>query len=445
VSGAGAALLDANGFTGPITFDTAATFQFTPLWNWLGDLNAGRIDGLGNTSHGALFTTVQGPPLSARDASAKLRDAFKIVDLPGWVAFPQGPGQGSQGLPVPCNGPGCLPFFDPSLWLRDPEFLDFGEKFLTPVVLSRVDSSLVAWYGGKSVDITANFTEGLLANFDSPNTAWLTPVEPSSDLRRLPNRGGLQAVVVPRTISPEISVQQVVRTEGGLVEPVIFEPPDGLQGLAANGSPPIGPRARTGAQPLLSGVERSVYFVGGIDSETGAASQAVWRYELATGAWRFLFENAREVPSSDVLSVAYDQARGRLFVLDVSDDIIGKKLRFARLLRFDVQEGTSQVLATWPYIGVAKAHFIIAAGNGDVLLSLAMKNVFTTYRLGISESGVEWRGIHVAQGSLLGPPMMGEFEPHVAFLRKGKGKGNVVEYLELGPSLFKGHHKCGAL
>ncbi|MEZ4226602.1 MAG: trypsin-like serine protease [Polyangiaceae bacterium] len=440
VSQTGFPILGPTGFTAvPIPFDTNSTFLVNPLWNWLSDLNAGRIPGVGNTSHGAMFTTVLGPALSSRDASARLRDAFRMVDVPGFAAFPDGPGQGADGLPLPCDGPGCLPFFDSSLWLRDPEFFDFGEKFLTPVVLSRVDSSVVAWYGGKSVDITPSFPEGVVDRLGAADSAWLTPVEPSARLRQLPHRGGLQAVVVPREIGPNIDVQQVLRVAGGLVEPRVIDPP-GLQSITASVATTIGPRPRAGAQPLLSGVEQAVYFAGGVDQETGAPSQAVWRYDLATSEWRFVSDGATEVPSSQVLSVAYDQARGRFYVLDIGDDRIGKKLRRGRLLEFDLRNRTSRVVLTWPYLGLAKAHFIIVAGNGDLLLLLGRHKSFSTYRLRVMDSKVEWRGSKVTAGKLLGPPMMGEYEPVAAYLHKSK-----VNYVELAPASFKGHQQCDGL
>lgn len=438
VNAAGVPQLSATGYTtSPRTFSTVSETEYTPLWNWLTDLTAGTIPGVTGTSHGVMFTTTSGPKVSARDSSAELRDVFSQIHVPGWAIFPEGLPPPPPSVPSPCEGMGCLSWFNPKLWLLDPDLFDFGELFRTPVILGLSGPNVVAWTEGRAVNITSSVPATLAAAIGDPTLAWLSPAEASAHLRRLPNRGGLQAAIVPRDIGPQIQVRQVLRTPTGLSEGRRSD--DGI-GLAAATSEPIGPRPRTGTQGLLSGAEQAVYFIGGVDTETGAPSQSIWRYDLFSSAWQHLLGNADEVPSSNILSVAFDSQKQRLYVLDVGDDVIGKKLRFGRLLEFDVKAGTGKVLLTWPYVGVADRHFITVAGDGHLLLLLGKKNVFLTYRLQVGPGGPKWRGVHAAPGRLLGPPVMGESQPFVALERQGK-----VLYLELEPALYKGAAPCTAL
>lgn len=437
VNNGGFPLLSGAGYTIPRTFTTQAPLEFTPIWNWSADLQAGHVPGVDDTSHGVMLTTTSGPVVSPRDGSAALRDVFAPLRVPGWALFPDGIPPGLS-VPGPCEGAGCLPWFNPKLWLFDPDLFDFGQLFPTPVFLGLNGADVVAWTGGRAVNVTSSISPSLAGAIGDPSLAWLTPVEPSALLRRLPNRAGVQAAIVPRDIGPEINTLQVLRTPTGLTGRLRID--DGVGLAAAQSAEPIGPRARSGTHPLFSGVEQAVYFVGGTDQETGAPSQSIWRYDLLSRSWTHLLGQADAVPSSTVLGVALDHRRGRLYVLDVHDRVIGKQLRRARLLELDFAEGTGRVVLDWPYVPLADRHFIITAGNGDLLLLLGKKNVFVTYRLRLGPAGPKWQGVHTQPGSLLGPPVMGEHEPFVAIGRNGQ-----VEYLELRPSLYKGAAPCTSL
>lgn len=431
-------VLDAGGYTTPQPFTTFSEAEYSPLWSWLADLTAGTIPGAGGTSHGARFTTTSGSVVSARDGSAELRDVFSQLHVPGWALFPDGLPAPQPSAPAACNGMGCLSWINPQLWLLDPDLFDFGELFRTPVILGRSGADVLAWTEGRAVRITSSVPTSLAAAVGDPTLAWLNPVEPSAQLRRLPGRAGLHAAIVPRDIGPVIQVRQVERTPTGLSEGRRFDDDIGL--ATATTSEPLGPRPRTNTQAVLSGAEHSVYFVGGVDTETGAPAQSIWRYDLASSGWYHLLGNADEVPSSHVLSVAFDSQAQRLYVLDVNDDVTGKNFQRARLLEFDIGADTGKVLLTWPYVPIADRHFITVAGDGSVLLFLGKKNVFLTYRLQVGPGGPKWRGVHTAPGRLLGPPVMGEHEPFVALEQGGK-----VRYLELTPGLYKGVAPCTSL
>lgn len=437
VDNTGASILTAGGSTLPAVFNPGSAADFSPRWRWRADALAGKVPTTGPctssscASHGMFFTLTQGPAVSSRDAADSVRDVFRGIDVPGYVpVFSKTP-----EIPAACKNGGCLTWFDPSLYLEDPAFTDFGEFLPSPTLVTRTGSDALALTQGRAYDITANLTPSLVAAIGNPDVMWLAPVEPSPRVRARPLGGALQAVLFPRAWEPGARVDQVLRQPSGLV--VRGRPTDEIPLAAASFA--LQPKARSALEAVLSGVERAVYMVGGVDSE-GRPTQAIWRYYLDDDRWQLVAPYATEVPSSTVLSVAYDQARGRLFVLDRSDAAPAKKPVFARLLVVDIHAGTARVAETWPLVPVHDRHFLIAAADGAVVLLAGKQNLYKAFRLIVGEQGVQYAGSLNGQGELLGPPVMGEQHPVLVAARKGK-----IEYLTLEPGAFKGKEKCGAL
>ncbi|MCA9593350.1 MAG: trypsin-like serine protease [Myxococcales bacterium] len=443
VNNAHAPILDANGTTGSLPMQVSTALPWNVEWSWRDDLSSGTAVGEGActdepfscSSQSVMFTTTHTNVffVSPRDASAKLRDVFQLVHVPGYLAVTY------DGIPAvaSCINAGCLPWFDAGLYLKDPDFFDFGTVFATPVVLTRSGDSVLALDGSTVVDITDQVNPSLATAIGNPDLMWLTPVEPNTRLRQLPGRGALQAVTLPRAFNDTSVIQEIVRQPTGL----FARSRTGDFGLAAAASTtPLRPKPRHGAGGLLSGVERVVYMIGGTDEASGAPSQAIWRYSLDDDTWALAAPYASEVPSSHVLSSAYDQAGRRLFVLDLDDDPHLGKLHWARLLEFDLQAGTSRRLASWPFVPLFKSHFLIADADGSLLLVLGKPNSFTTFRLTVTNKGVQPAGVFSRSGRPLGPPVMGDEHPVLAVKRQGK-----IVYESLNPERFSGKKPCTML
>ncbi|MBK7583306.1 MAG: hypothetical protein IPI67_24330, partial [Myxococcales bacterium] len=342
-------------------------------------------------------------------------------------------------LPSKCTIIPCLDWYNPKLYLFDPALQNFSEAFQTPVLLTKVGSSVAALDQTTGAhDVTSAVSPGVAALIGDTTRMWLTPSEAAYRVRRTPHRGGVQAVAFPRDLNSTSTVDVVLGTAGGLtggrrIGDVIETSAVGPAGAS--------PRARTDVRAVLSGVEEAVYMVGG-RSASGSASQAIWRYTIADRAWRIVAEHAAVVPSSQVLAVAYDQPNGKLYVLDLDDEAHsnGKNLR-ARLTSYDVRAGTAKQLATWPYAGIYEQLWLSTTDDGSLLLFGAKKQTYSVWRLQPKPDGIKYTGIHVGLGHLLGQPTMGEHDPVIA-VEKVPGK---IEYRELTPGGFAGPKPCSAL
>ena len=440
-----ATFLNANGMSIlPGTFDRGVAHSMTLRWRWRDDLKNAKVTGQGTCgaavesckAHIALFTTTQGPVASPRDASAALRDVFQIVDAPAiktYVPMPE------TILPSKCTIIPCLDWYNPKLYLFDPALQNFSEAFATPVLLTKVGSSVAALVQPAGAhDVTSAVSPGVAALIGDTTRMWLTPSEPAYRVRRTPHRGGVQAVAFPRDLSSTSTVDVVLGTAAGLAGGRRIDDVIETSAVGAGGA---SPRARADVRAVLSGVEEAVYMVGG-RSASGNASQAIWRYTIADRAWRIVAEHAAVVPSSQVLAVAYDQPSGKLYVLDLDDEIhLGGKLRRARLTSYDVRAGTAKQLATWPHAGIYDQLWLSTTDDGSLLLSGAKKQTYSVWRLQPKPAGIKYTGIHVGLGTLLGQPTMGEHDPVIAV---GKGPGK-IEYRALSAAVFAGPQPCSAL
>lgn len=440
----GATILDANGVTVlPGTFTRGAAQSMTLRWRWRDDLKNGKVTGQGSCgasvesckAHIALFTTTQGGSASPRDASAALRDVFQTISAPAIKVYIPKP---DAILPNQCGAVPCLEWYSPKLYLLDPSLEHFSEGFTSPVLLAKAGGSIAALLQpAGAYDIASAISPGVAALIGDTPQMWLTPSEPAHRVRRTAQRGGVQAVAFPRDLTATSSIDVVQGTPAGLTGGRRTDV------IGANVAEPaaLRPRDRTDVRAVLSGVEEAVYMVGG-RAASGNASQALWRYTLADQAWRIVAEHAAVLPSSQVLAVTYDQPNGKLYVLDLDDEVQPKgKLRLARLTSYDVRAGTAQQLATWPYLALFDQLWLSATDDGSLLLIAAKQQVHSVWRLRPTPGGLAYTGLHFGLGRLLGQPVMGEHDPVIA-VRKATG---VLEYRTLTPNLFAGHTPCSSL
>jgi hypothetical protein len=276
----------------------------------------------------------------------------------------------------------------------------------------------------------AHVSLGVAALIADDSALWLTPVEASYRVRRAMNRGGVQAVGFPRDFRAASEITTV------------FGTPSGLSGGARTGAgaavslPSSGPvpRDRDDHRALFSGVEETVYMVGGRALD-GSATETIWRYTLADRTWQIVAPNAPLAPSANVIAVAYHEPSAELYVLD---RVPGPgPLERARLAAYDVRAGSARELATWPYLGLAEELWLTATDDGALLLTAGKKQTYTVWRLRPTASGVDFDGVFTAPGHVAGQPVMDEHDPLLAVVRKGK-----LDYVSLAPSLFHGHQPC---
>ena len=175
--------------------------------------------------------------------------------------------------------------------------------------------------------------------------------------------------------------------------------------------------------------------IGGRTPE-GDPTRTIWRYSLPDRTWDMVAQHAVFSPSGEVLAVAYDERARRLFVLDVEEQGSGKS-KLARLIAYDLREGTSERLATFPYGKLHDQIWLAVAEDGTLVLVAGGKEAFTAWRLVPQAKGSSFAGVLGAPGHVLGQPTMGERDPLLPVVRKGK-----VEYVELAAGAFHGHQPC---
>ncbi|GMV13972.1 MAG: hypothetical protein AMXMBFR56_21960 [Polyangiaceae bacterium] len=249
------------------------------------------------------------------------------------------------------------------------------------------------------------------------------------DTCAFPNQSSL-TVGFPRAFTPLSPISPVLTTPTGLIGGTRTGPALALANEETE--PPSAPRARTGFAALYSGLEDAVYMVGGV-AEDGDATGTIWRYLVTERSWHLVTPYAGHQPSGSTLAAAYDQAVGALYVLDVNPS----KPPRARLVRYDVRSGLSAELASWPYAGLHERVWLVASGDGSLLLVARKPKAFTAWRLRPTASGASFDGVLAAPGRVLGQPVMGDDAPIVAVEWKGK-----LSYRTLSPDLFHGHSPC---
>ncbi|MBK7584425.1 MAG: thrombospondin type 3 repeat-containing protein [Myxococcales bacterium] len=441
----GTPILDGNGVTllqGD--FYRGMAQSMTLSWRWRDDVKSANVSGKGTcgvavescAAHVAIFTTTLGQVASPRDGSASLRDVFQIIDAPAIKTYLTLP---YAVLPPGCQSIPCLDWYNPKLYLFDPALHDFSEAFATPVLLARSGASVGAVTQATGThDVTSAISATVAGLIGATNRMWLTPAEPAHRIRRLPRRGGVQAVSFPRDYSPTASIDVVFGSGAGLFTDRRIG--DGDFGAAAVTLGGYGPRARSDVRAVLSGVEEAIYMVGG-RTQSGLPSQAIWRYTIADRAWQIVAENSALVPSSRVLAVTYDEPNAKLYVLDLDDEPHPGNKTTARFTSYDLRAGTAEQHATWPYTGSYEQLWLAATEDGDVLLFAAKQKTYKVWRLRPKVLSVKYAGNHTGVGTLLGQPVVGERDPVVAVVN---GAGT-VEYRTLTPADFVGPQPCSAL
>jgi hypothetical protein len=190
----------------------------------------------------------------------------------------------------------------------------------------------------------------------------------------------------------------------------------------------------TNIQAAFSRMEQALYLVGG--ARDSYALGLLARMNLASGETTYLSTEGGVAPSSTVLDVTYDQPRGRLYVLDVADEVVFGQ-RKARLTRYDVATGAGKVLMTWPYTQCFCAAYLAVSDSGDVMLVVDATLAYTAWRIRVDGDVASFSGVATGIGTVLGKPEMGEYEPVLPVWRLGS-----LAVDTLGPSAFIGSGTC---
>lgn len=449
------------------TWDEPAQFghSYDMTWSWWSDVQTGRVKGYledpnlpwdptnnRSTTHGAILTEVRnlsGVVTSNRDSTYSLRDTYQMFDTPLYKVngdIQQPKVSWSDRL---CGSSGCFEWILPSDF-RNPARDPFDTEFSKPLVLFGWDDEVyVAGEAGDYARITDKVSVGIRrALLDEHGShVWMTPSEAGYRVKR----HGMDAIAVMLPLDMSAEVQPNVVTRRGDVLSLSNETVLNVEGsneqvlrdLAVAGP------AESWEQPwgvsdfraAFSAIEQSVYVVGG--ELHGAASSRIWRYDLASRTWRNILGSASAAPSSQVLSVAYDQRRAALYVLDVDDEPIAPSPRaphMARLVRYDTQAQTAMQLAAWPRIGLFQALHLAVADDGHLILVGARKNNWMAWRLQVDGSGIVSAGVREGVGGVLDRPIMGEQELVLPAIRNDR-----PVYIELDVAGFHGGTQCSVL
>jgi hypothetical protein len=422
-------------------------FRWSTVWRWRDDLVAGNVSGKGTCAnslsscetHGAILTSVvkNATVVSVRDSTHALRDVFQMYDTPDVVFVPP-----NSGLPPqPCSDGPCSGWIDPVLHPDPPELGEFIRRFQSPVLIQAVSGVVQgAFPGGGMVDLTASMSPGVRRALETPGTLWLTPVESRSLLATF-GVSGIQAAILPPDYVAGAEPELVFETPAGLFssgdEGGEAETTDGVAppATAASAFPP---RSRSGIHGVFSVFDVAVYMVGGVAD--GVPTGAVWRFGLADRSWHMVAPNARVSPSSDVLGVAYDQPRRRLFVLDVDDEARLGHLGRGRLIAYDLGAGTSQLVETFLFTGTLELVRLAAMADGTVALVKGARNVFEVCRLELRDGRIKQKGKITGLGRVMDGPIMGQDELILPVVRHDR-----IEYVPLREEQFHGIGLCNVL
>lgn len=419
-----------------LPFTVGAAPLLDVVWQWRSDLSTGKVlgdaspctlDPLSCRTHGAFLTTTLGAVASARDASADLRDVFQLVKTPAVTIKPHIP------ILIPnCGKADCLHWLNPKLYLDDPALFEFTDGIIAPGVLGASPASPAGLVVSPTTafDLSSDVSAGVAALIGDAGQWWLSPVEPPGRIRAATARRGVQAVGFPIDYSPTAEISPVLTTTSGLTGGSRVGPAP----LAVAASEAFAPRARSGHLALYSGLEDAVYMIGGRAAD-GDPTGTIWRYVVGARSWQIVAPHAAHQPAQQMLAAAYDQAASLLYVLDV--DTEAAKTPRARMVRYDVRDGSSAELASWPYSGMHDRLWLVAQADGSLVLVARLPKAYTAWRLQPKANGLAFQGVHAAPGRVLGQPVLGDDGPILAVEWKGK-----IVYQALASAQFNGHSPC---
>jgi hypothetical protein len=438
--------IGADGLTAPQTFKTGSLYQpQQPLqWHWRDDVLAGKVTGFGTCpgtspldckTHGALYagTKKAAPFASAREANHVLGDVFQMIDTPGLAVTV------NSKPPNSYESDWWKGYVHPDYSL-DPDPFGFSAFFSHPTPFAVLPSGSVAAFLSptEAIDISP-FIDPRVRQALVVGTLWLTAVEPAR-IARMSNstavRSGVHAVALQSDFSG-VPPMPVAVTAAGMK--ALTRAVDAIQSFSPSSASLQVPPPLHGVQGAFSAVEGSVYMVGGT-LDDGQAAETVWRWSIDQDGWQAFGELGRYVPSTEVLSIAYDPSGQHLYVLDLNDDDILPNLRFVRLFRIDLAKGESTQLATFPRAGKPLLGAIAVMPDGNIALVAAGTKSYQVWRLDGKGDHAVFKGVLTGVGAVSDPPVMGEDRLYLPVLKQGK-----LNMVELGAELFHGGPPCTSL
>lgn len=414
-------------------------------WNWLADVNSGRIDGIdcpGDTcrAYGAfMMSAVVAPNLSGRDASYALRDTHKIVRAPFFRETPFGD---TPDWKDPCFPSGCtwyrpgVELIRPQEWLTQPGILVVGPDG-APSILTDNGPFLA----------TFESSPDLLQALAEPGQRWISAVESPRQTAALKAAlPGLEAVRVPRDLGADIQGLSLYRgggevgigSFGGLIDdggPA--GPAISVQSSLASLAPTPGPRV--GPEYVLSATLGQLFVIGGEVGADPISAGDIWRFDLARGGWLQL--DTPFFAPSRILSSTFEAGSQQLIVLSIddSDTVLGRKR--AQLHTIDVRTGAAKLVLFWPYLGIFEKYAVAVLEDGDVVIA-ASKGKRTKLWKFEERRGHYWpAGRLRLRGSMLDQPAAVDNGLQFALM----GRGGTVEVKSVISTDFKSGPHCSGL
>lgn len=272
-------------------------------------------------------------------------------------------------------------------------------------IVTRANDRAVLVTGDGQFDVSDRLSASLRALLASGTTRWLTPVESGARTATT----SMVAVAVPMawtTAAPSVNVVLRDAESGRLSlasETTRLARATSLTATTTTGEL-LAPPARKGGEWLYSGVEQTLYLVGG-ETPAGKTLTEVWRLDLQSGDWSKIFTGAKGIAFGRILATTYDGQRGRLVVLDEKTTAIaGVNVTTARLLTLDVSSGTGRVILEVPRTGAFSRFALGVQSDGTFALASQVTNEarWGAFLFGLrDDGGLEWKGVATGDGTII--------------------------------------------
>ncbi|MBK9002140.1 MAG: thrombospondin type 3 repeat-containing protein [Myxococcales bacterium] len=267
----------------------------------------------------------------------------------------------------------------------------------------------------------------LAAKLGSP-VLWVDQAEPSAYLGK-----SLVAPVSVALSTDGALVEQVFSAGGRLIGQgdLVRGPGDGIASLATSAANVQQSPTRSGFIPVYSRSRARVFLVGG---SSASGRDVTFRPLEPDGQWQ-------DVPPSELtlgtaVAATFNFTDGQLWVMDEIAGPLGT--RVARVLTVDPDSGRSEVLGTFPRLGLFEQHFLRTDHDGAVLLFASSKkhHLNAVVRLDRKNGTLTPAAFRIRPRALALPPVI-DAAGYWLVTSKTNGKLDVerLEQLSLVPAL----------